>query len=73
MDEKVKRIEEIYKESESAAKKTIIQIDKHRANHYNTFTENIWGDRKNYDMMINSSTVGIEKAAEWIIELSKHS
>lgn len=71
IEAKVKRIEEIYKETESCAKKTIIQIDKRRANHYNTFTENIWGDRKNYDMMINSSSAGLEATAKWIVELAK--
>ncbi|MBQ0050874.1 MAG: cytidylate kinase-like family protein [Treponema sp.] len=73
IDAKVKRIEEIYKESEGDAKKQIIQTDKRRANHYNTFTENTWGDRKNYDMMINSSSVGIEATAKWIVELAKKS
>ena len=71
IEAKLKRIEEIYKETESCAKKTIIQIDKRRANHYNTFTENIWGDRKNYDMMINSTSAGIEATAKWIVELAK--
>lgn len=71
LEAKLKRIEEIYKETESCAKKTIIQIDKRRANHYNTFTENIWGDRKNYDMMINSTTAGLEATAKWIVELAK--
>ena len=71
IDAKLHRIEEIYKETESCAKKTIIQIDKRRANHYNTFTENIWGDRKNYDMMINSTSAGIEATAKWIVELAK--
>jgi cytidylate kinase len=71
IEAKLKRIEEIYKETEACAKKTIIQIDKRRANHYNTFTENIWGDRKNYDMMINSTSAGIEATAKWIVELAK--
>ncbi len=71
IEEKLKRIEELYKETESAAKKTILQIDKRRANHYNTFTENTWGDRKNYDIMINSSTAGIETTAAIISEIAK--
>ena len=66
-------IEDLYKETESAAKKTIIQIDKRRANHYNTFTENTWGDRKNYDIMINSSVLGIEDTAALITEMVKKS
>lgn len=72
LEEKLKRIEELYKEPEQAAKKTIQQIDKRRANHYNTFTEATWGDRKNYDIMINSSTAGIEETARLISEIAKH-
>lgn len=72
LEEKLKRIEDLYKEPEQAAKKTIQQIDKRRANHYNTFTEATWGDRKNYDIMINSSTAGIEETAKLISEIAKH-
>ena len=72
LEEKLKRIEDLYKEPEQAAKKTIQQIDKRRANHYNTFTEATWGDRKNYDIMINSSTAGIEETARIISEIAKH-
>lgn len=72
LEEKLKRIEGLYKEPEQAAKKTIQQIDKRRANHYNTFTEATWGDRKNYDIMINSSTAGIEETARLISEIAKH-
>lgn len=71
IDARLKRIEELYKETEGVAKKTILQIDKRRANHYNTFTENTWGDRKNYDIMINSSTLGIEDTANLLSEMIK--
>lgn len=71
LEEKLKRIEELYKEPEQAAKKNIQQIDKKRANHYNTFTEATWGDRKNYDLMINSSTAGIEETARIIAEIAR--
>ena len=71
LEEKLKRIEELYKEPEQAAKKNIQQIDKRRANHYNTFTEATWGDRKNYDLMINSSTAGIEETARIIAEIAR--
>ncbi|MBO5100307.1 MAG: cytidylate kinase-like family protein [Treponema sp.] len=71
MEEKLKRIETLYKETESAAKKTITQIDKRRANHYNTFTDNVWGNRQNYDLMINSSVLGIEETANLITQMAK--
>lgn len=73
MEEKIKRIEELYKEPEQAVRKTLIQIDKRRANHYNTFTEATWGDRKNYDIMLNSSTAGIEQTAKIIEEIARNS
>ena len=72
MEEKIKRIEDLYKEPEQAAKKTIQTIDKHRANHYNTFTDSTWGDRKNYDVMLNSSSTGIEQTARIVEEIAKH-
>ena len=48
------------------AKKIITQIDKRRANHYNTFTENEWGNRKNYELILNSSYFGIDAAVDII-------
>ncbi len=72
MEEKIKRIEELYKEPEQAVKKIITQIDKRRANHYNTFTEATWGDRKNYDIMLNSSTSGIEQTARIIEAVARN-
>lgn len=72
MDEKIKRIETLYKETETAAKKKVIQIDKYRANHYNTFTDNTWGARENYDLMINSSTLGIEETTKLIAKAAQN-
>lgn len=71
LDDKLKRIEELYREPEMAAKKNVIQIDKRRANHYNTFTENTWGERKNYDLMINSSSAGVEGTAKLIVDIAR--
>ncbi|MGI5058748.1 AAA family ATPase [Treponema pectinovorum] len=71
LDDKLKRIEELYHEPEMAAKKNVIQIDKRRANHYNTFTENTWGERKNYDLMINSSSAGVEGTAKLIVDIAR--
>lgn len=72
MEEKIKRIEELYKEPEQAVRKTINQIDKRRANHYNTFTEATWGNRENYDIMLNSSTSGIEQTARIIEAVARN-
>ena len=42
------------------AKKKIQKIDKERANYYNHFTNQVWGDKKNYDLAIDSSKIGID-------------
>ena len=51
---------------EKAARKAVQQVDKCRANHYNTFTEDTWGDRKIYDLLVNSSTLGIDQTIEML-------
>lgn len=67
LEDKIKTAMERHEWDEKTARKIVQQIDKRRANHYNTFTEDVWGDRKNYDLLVNSSTLGIEQTAEMLI------
>ncbi len=71
LDAKVSRAVEHYKVPEKDARKTVQQVDKRRANHYNTFTEDVWGDRKNYDLLVNSNTLGIEQTSQMLTEFIK--
>ena len=66
MEDKVKATMERHNLSEKDAKKIVQQIDKRRANHYSTFTEDTWGDRKIYDLLVNSSTLGVAQTAEML-------
>lgn len=66
-DDKVKLAMERHGWSEKEAKKICQTIDKRRANHYNTFTDDTWGDRKNYDLLVNSSTLGLQQTAEMLV------
>lgn len=68
LDAKVARAVSHYNIPEKDARKTVQQVDKRRANHYNTFTDDVWGDRKNYDLLVNSSTLGIERTAQMLTE-----
>lgn len=52
--------------SESDAKKKIEQINKARANHYWKYTDGIWTDGRNYDLVINTTKLGIDGAVELI-------
>ena len=58
-------------ESELEAIKAIERIDKERETYYNYFTKENWGDRKSYDLMIDTSKIGVDKAVELIKEYLK--
>lgn len=46
------------------AKKKIKQIDKERAEYYRRFTNQIWGDKNNYDICIDTSKIGVNKTID---------
>lgn len=49
----------------------INKTDKRRSSYYNFYTGNKWGKYDNYDIAINSSTLGIEGTAAIICETAK--
>ena len=49
----------------------INKTDKRRSSYYNFYTGNKWGKYDNYDMMINSSTIGIDRAVEMIAAVAR--
>lgn len=63
-DFKIRRKMDLDKISYNEAKKRIRKIDKERANYYNRFTNQVWGDKKNYDLVIDSGKLGIEKTVD---------
>ncbi len=63
---RLKRIVEEYGEDPSKAEKLLAQSDKRRARHYEEFTDSIWGARRNYDLLLNTASFGIEKTADLI-------
>ncbi len=69
MEDKIKRTTEIYGLSKDKAKKEINRINKLRANHYKYYTEKEWANHENYDICINSDTLGVEKSAELICKM----
>ncbi len=52
--------------TESQAVDIINKTDRRRASYYNFYTGNKWGKYDNYDLVINSSTLGIEHTADLI-------
>ena len=69
MEDKVKRVKEIY--GIENAKKEIQKVNKLRANHYKHYTDREWSNNENYDISVNSETLGVEKTADLICEMVK--
>ena len=44
----------------------IQRTDNERAAYYNYFTKQKWGDREGYDLMIDTSKIGVDGAVELI-------
>ncbi len=62
---KIRRICEKYGDDPQSAERNIRRADGARAAYYKNISGNNWGDRRNYDLLIDSST-GVEKCAEAI-------
>ena len=71
--DKVKRAVEENGLDPATAERDVKLIDKRRANHYNTFTERTWGNKNHYDILVNSSLLGIEKTARMIAQIARES
>ena len=72
LDHRQARIAARHPELKSAQVIDVInKTDKRRSSYYNFYTGNKWGKYDNYDMAINSSTLGIDGAAELIVSCAK--
>ena len=62
---KIKRVMKIYGDSYEDAKKNVRRSDDARASYYRNISERVWGDRRNYELMIDSS-IGIDASVDTI-------
>ena len=69
MENKVKRATTYYHLNNENAKKEISRINKLRANHYKYYTEKDWNDPSNYDICINSDSLGVENCVDLICKI----
>ena len=67
MDWRIKRIAGKYNKTPKEAKDMITKTDKSRASYYNYYTNKKWGAAAGYSLSIDSSVLGIEGAAQAII------
>jgi len=70
LDHREARVKERHPELKSNQIVDVInKTDKRRSSYYNFYTGNKWGKYDNYDMAINSSTLGIEGTANLIVAM----
>ncbi len=61
---RAKRIVEVYGEQDESAEQRLAQKDKRRAAYHRFYTNMKWGDAKNYDICLDSGTLGIDDCVE---------
>lgn len=71
MEDKISRATKIYGLPLAGAKKEIRRVNQLRASHYKHYTERDWTAFENYDICMNSHTLGVEKTAEVICNVIK--
>ena len=69
-DDKIKRLQDLYKVDASKAKDIMIKTDKQRASYYNYYSNKKWSDPRSYDLCLNSSVTGPE-AVDVILNFAK--
>ena len=68
MEERIKRVSSRTGLDEDGARSKIERQDRARQSYYNFFSYGNWGAASDYDLCIDSSILGIEGTAEYIIE-----
>ena len=71
MDFRADRIVRLYGESEKSPKARLQEKDKRRRLNYQHYTGRTWGAAENYDICLNTATVGVERAADIIVNIIK--
>ena len=73
MENKIKRATEFYHMDKEKAEKEIARINKLRANHYEYYTERRWENPSNYDICVNSDSIGIDNVVDLICSIVEKS
>ena len=72
MEHRIARVLQRYGEIKDVdVKKRILKKDKQRRTYYRYYTDQRWGEYQNYDLSIDSGTLGEETCVHMICELAK--
>lgn len=64
MDSRIERAVKYYGMEEKNAEDALRKADKRRASYYNYYATSTWGDVNNYDLCVDTGSVGVEGAVE---------
>ena len=73
MEYRADRIVRLYGESEKSPETRLKEKDKRRHVNYQHYTGRVWGTAQNYDICLNSGTVGVEECARIITKIVQDS
>ena len=65
-EERIHRVVKFYGVDPLKAEDMLKKADKQRASYYNYYATNTWGDVNNYDLCLDTGTLGIDGAVEMI-------
>ena len=66
LPDRVQRAIDTYGQDAEGAEAMVVKTDKRRANYYNYFTGGKWGKAENYDLILNTSRMDLDKIVEVI-------
>lgn len=69
MDFRTQRIVNVYGQREQSPEQRLREKDKRRAAYHRFYTDMKWGHAQNYDLTLNSGTLGIDRCVEIIKRL----
>ena len=73
MNFRADRIVRLYGDSEKSPEARLHEKDKRRRNNYQHYTGLTWGQSQNYDVCLDSSSVGVENCADIIVSMVNNS
>lgn len=68
-EERIKRVAKNLNISKKEAEEYIHKMDKTRASYYNYYTDQQWGEAKNYDITLNSAFLDIDTTIELLLQI----
>ena len=71
MDFRADRIVRLYGESEKSPEARLQEKDKRRRVNYQHYTGRSWGQAQNYDICLNTGTLGIEQCVQILVNMVK--